>query len=174
MVACTNGKIFKARMCLEYGDFGINELIWVSLLRRKNATLSISCGCRGNDELVSYLLTKYSDTIDVEIGDVSPLASAVSCNRQKCMKLLIQHGADVNATCQYGYGDPLLMIAIDHHHVKAAEILVENGADMNVINRQGRTPLMSLMKRTMTSLMNLHKLQQKCSSFYWIKELILV
>lgn len=49
-------------------------------------------------------------------------------------KLLVRHGADVNAKMDNGVGDTPLMIAVGSHHRKLTSLLLKESADVRYIN----------------------------------------
>ena len=54
-------------------------------------------------------------------------------------KLLLDAGADVNQTTEYGW-TPLLT-ATNNRHYKLGALLLDRGADVNIANKGGWTPL---------------------------------
>ncbi|MBW3623980.1 MAG: ankyrin repeat domain-containing protein [Armatimonadetes bacterium] len=66
-------------------------------------------------------------------------ASALMANRRAMVKLLLAHGADVNATDIHG--ETPLFRAVSQGHDEMVELLLERGANPNVPSRSGETPL---------------------------------
>ena len=62
-------------------------------------------------------------------------------NRAKCIELLLDAGADVNAECE-GIDDTALHLALRYIFPEAVELLICAGADVNKVHLHGITPLM--------------------------------
>ena len=56
------------------------------------------------------------------------------------IKLLVENGADINASDRYG--DTVLIYAIQDLHFDIIKYLIQNGADIHHVNKKGKTPLM--------------------------------
>lgn len=67
--------------------------------------------------------------------------------RQTCdlAKILVDHGADINARSRHG--DTALHIATYHDHRGGAQFLVECGADIHVINSYNESPFQIAMRQ---------------------------
>ena len=72
-------------------------------------------------------------------GGLTALVLAAREGDVECAKLLLESGADVNQTTEYGW-TPLLT-ATNNRHYKLAEYLIEHGADVNRANKGKWTPL---------------------------------
>jgi uncharacterized protein len=72
-------------------------------------------------------------------GGLTPLIFAAREGDLESAKVLIDGGANVNQTSEYGW-TPLLT-ATNNRHYKLGAYLVERGADVNVANKGGWTPL---------------------------------
>jgi ankyrin repeat protein len=72
-------------------------------------------------------------------GGLTALIFAAREGDQESAKLLLDAGADVNQTSEYGW-TPLLT-ATNNRHYKLASYLIERGADVNLANKGGWTPL---------------------------------
>lgn len=76
-------------------------------------------------EEIEYILEQ---GIDIKGGAYnSPIID--SANNSQILKLLIQHGADVNST--YSSGETALINAVYNKNLESARILLENGADID-------------------------------------------
>lgn len=73
-------------------------------------------------------------------GECTPLMEAASAGHLDIVRLLIAHGADVNA--QSTSGNTPLMYACAGGHEDAVETLLEAGANVEDHNENGHTPLM--------------------------------
>jgi uncharacterized protein len=72
-------------------------------------------------------------------GGLTALVFAAREGDAESAKLLLDAGADVNQTTEYGW-TPLLT-ATNNRHYKLATNLIERGADVNIANKGGWTPL---------------------------------
>ena len=73
--------------------------------------------------------------MNTDIADCfTPLTSAVQSGHISCMKLLIDAGADVNQSDEYG--NTTLIMAAEHRHQIHLTLLIESGADMNKYNKR--------------------------------------
>ena len=72
-------------------------------------------------------------------GGLTALVLAAREGDLESSKLLLQAGADVNQTTEYGW-TPLLT-ATNNRHYKLSEYLIEHGADVNKKNKGNWTPL---------------------------------
>ena len=77
--------------------------------------------------------------VGAESGGLTPLAFAAREGDIESAKLLIDAGANVNQTTNYGW-TPLL-IATNNRHYKLASYLIERGANANLANKGAWTPL---------------------------------
>jgi len=72
-------------------------------------------------------------------GGLTPLVFAAREGDLESAKALLDAGADVNQTTEYGW-TPLLT-ATNNRHYKLARYLIERGANPNIANKGGWTPL---------------------------------
>ena len=72
-------------------------------------------------------------------GGLTPLVFAARRGDIESIKVLVDAGADVNQTTQYGW-TPLLTATQNKHYI-AATFLLEHGANPNIANKGGWTPL---------------------------------
>jgi len=77
--------------------------------------------------------------VGAESGGLTPLAFAAREGDIGSAKLVIDAGANVNQTTNYGW-TPLL-IATNNRHYKLASYLIERGANVNLANKGAWTPL---------------------------------
>jgi uncharacterized protein len=88
-----------------------------------------------------------TDNVDVIVaglvgtggGGLTPLVFAAREGDQESAKALLDAGADVNQTTEYGW-TPLLT-ATNNRHYKLARYLLERGGNPNIANKGGWTPL---------------------------------
>ncbi|WVZ91129.1 hypothetical protein U9M48_037341 [Paspalum notatum var. saurae] len=91
------------------------------------------------DQIVKILLEHGADPNKVS-NAFSPLALACCGYSLKCMKLLVEAGADVNFICPTG--ESILMVAVDGGSTDIVKFLLEAGADPNVADKDGQLPIM--------------------------------
>jgi uncharacterized protein len=72
-------------------------------------------------------------------GGLTPLVFASREGHIDTVRLLLDSGAPINQTTEYGW-TPLLT-AVNNRHYQLASMLVERGADVNAANKGGWTPL---------------------------------
>ena len=72
-------------------------------------------------------------------GGLTPLVFAAREGDLESARALLDAGAPVNQTTEYGW-TPLLT-AVNNRHYKLATLLLEHGADVNLANKGGWTPL---------------------------------
>lgn len=73
------------------------------------------------------------------VGRISALMHAINYNNIDAIKLLIEAGANLNATDNMGRTP--LMIAVEFNNQDAVQILIESGANLNMQNLWGTTAL---------------------------------
>lgn len=73
-------------------------------------------------------------------NECTPLMEAATNGHVDIIRLLISHGADVNA--QSATGNTPLMLACIAGHVDAVKELIAHGANVEDHNENGHTPLM--------------------------------
>jgi uncharacterized protein len=72
-------------------------------------------------------------------GGLTPLIFAAREGHLEAARVLLDAGADVNQTSEYGW-TPLLT-AVNNRNYQLARLLIERGADVNLANRGSWTPL---------------------------------
>ncbi|WP_157154466.1 ankyrin repeat domain-containing protein [Brachyspira murdochii] len=99
-----------------------------------------------NEEMVKFLLEKGADANTVceiknEHIDISPtpLMNAAYRGNTNIINMLLENGADINYTTDYGM--TALMMAASFNQFEAAKVLLENNADTSVTDEYGRTAL---------------------------------
>ncbi|GFX52347.1 ankyrin repeat domain-containing protein 17 [Trichonephila clavipes] len=163
--ACTNGDISTVKKLLEEGR-SVNEIT-----EDGESLLSLAASS-GYYELAQLLLAMKANVEDRGLKDMTPLMEAANAGNTDIVKLLIQHGADVNAqTSQekklkgakvknhqdmksqqemHGTipgivcpeGNTPLMFACAAGHEDIVRILLDAGARVEDHNENGHTPLM--------------------------------
>jgi len=135
VAACTQGDISRVRRLLDEGRVSVHETT-----EEGESLLSLACSA-GYYELAQVLLAMRANVEDRGMkGDCTPLMEAASAGHTDIVRLLIAHGADVNA--QSSTGNTPLMYACAGGHEEVVRVLLEAGANVEVHNENGHTPLM--------------------------------
>lgn len=92
----------------------------------------------GRKDVVAFLLSAGS-RVDAKTREGTPLILAVMMGHQKVARLLIESGADVNASDQHGYTP--LHFAASQGQVAVAELLIAHGGRGDAKAKNGKTPL---------------------------------
>jgi ankyrin repeat protein len=93
---------------------------------------------QGNEELIKTMLLLNSDIVhDVDKRGDSPLMFASSEGHINVVKMLLNHGANVNHTNKFG--ETSLMFAAWDLHVDCVKELLLNGADKCILDLKGRS-----------------------------------
>ncbi|CAM0949105.1 unnamed protein product [Alopecurus aequalis] len=92
---------------------------------------------KDHDEVMKVLLEHGADPNRVVHHILSPLLVALCERSLKCVKILIEAGADVNA---HGYSAPLMQ-AVEISLTNFIDLLLEAGADPNIPNQHGAIPI---------------------------------
>ncbi|MFC1855547.1 ankyrin repeat domain-containing protein [Thermodesulfobacteriota bacterium] len=100
---------------------------------------------------VKNLIKEGADVNQEEGFGMTPLMWASNMERADIVKLLIDNGAKVNATCYYGGGTALIMTCSE----EVAKVLMENGADINIRDNRGKSALDVAKKIGATALVDL-------------------
>lgn len=95
----------------------------------------------GKAEEVKQLLENGTNANELSIVGATPLIHATWGKNIKIVKLLVQHGADINLNTER-FGSAL-NVAASVGAGGIAYLLIENGANLNAQDNEGKTPLMS-------------------------------
>ncbi len=84
---------------------------------------------------------------DGESNRCPPLVTACGADNMEMVRLLVEHGADVNLKRKEDghWGNTPLIAAIDLRNIQIAKYLIQHGADVNITDGRG-TPLMYASK----------------------------
>ena len=122
-------------------------------------TALCSAAWYGDLEMVQVLLSLEADVNDRGINNWTPIHNAshgpdptlshTSYNNRQLLpdvaRLLLEHGADVNARIEHDDDDegmtPLHLAAADRGRVQVVRVLLEHGANVGAEDKKGRTPL---------------------------------
>ncbi|XP_025832280.1 ankyrin repeat domain-containing protein 17 isoform X2 [Agrilus planipennis] len=132
--ACTDGDVGTVRKLLTEGR-SVHETS-----EEGESLLSLACSA-GYFELAQVLLAMHANVEDRGIkGECTPLMEAASAGHLDIVRLLVAHGADVNA--QSSSGNTPLMYGCAGGHTEVVKFLLEHGANVEDHNENGHTPLM--------------------------------
>lgn len=133
-------------------EFQLNfpDIHWTSLKHDKTGDTILHIASRlGHLDIINYILKEYHPpSIDCRNNDnKTPLHEAAQFARFESVKLLLEHGADVNALKKADW-TPLMLactkideIELDENNYRTVEVLVRNGAAINYGNKDGWTAL---------------------------------
>ena len=95
----------------------------------------------GHAEAVAALLAAGADVnlTSRESMKMPPLGSAMAVQRTDIARILIEHGADVNAKAANDL--TALHTAAARGDLESAKLLLDHGADINAVSSDGKTPL---------------------------------
>nr|KAG5688416.1 hypothetical protein BaRGS_001198 [Batillaria attramentaria] len=100
----------------------------------------------GNNDRVAELLRRGLDVNHVEEDTrMTPLCMACQCSNMEAMKLLLEHGADVNMPGPDGQTALHLLCATENRRPEQAELgdlLISNGACVDAADNMGTTPVL--------------------------------
>jgi len=101
----------------------------------------------GHEEIVAFLLASGALVNAVSRNDfqVIPIHSAVSARHTRVAALLLDHGADVNATQEAGFYP--LHSAANNGQTEMVSLLLDRGASVNAKSPEGVTPLALAIER---------------------------
>ena len=127
----------------------------------KGVTALCSAARIGFDETIKVLIQAGADVNKVPKNGITPLMDSIHVNafdyieydddpfteetykHRKCMELLLEAGADVNAECcDY----TALLVALEYGLHGAVNLLIQAGADVNKVRKNGITPLMAALQ----------------------------
>ncbi|KAK9891834.1 hypothetical protein WA026_016633 [Henosepilachna vigintioctopunctata] len=133
--ACTDGDVRTVQKLLTEGGRSVHETS-----EEGESLLSLACSA-GYFELAQVLLAMHANVEDRGIkGECTPLMEAASAGHLDIVRLLVAHGADVNA--QSTTGNTPLMYGCAGGHTEVVQFLLEHGANVEDHNENGHTPLM--------------------------------
>ncbi|KAJ8920471.1 hypothetical protein NQ315_005339 [Exocentrus adspersus] len=135
MLAAMNGHTAAVKLLLDMGS-DINAQIETN----RNTALTLAC-FQGRHEVVSLLLDRKANVEHRAKTGLTPLMEAASGGYVDVGRVLLDKGADVNATPVPSSRDTALTIAADKGHVRFVELLLCRGAQVEVKNKKGNSPL---------------------------------
>ncbi|CAG9773085.1 unnamed protein product [Ceutorhynchus assimilis] len=135
MLAAMNGHGAAVKLLLDMGS-DINAQIETN----RNTALTLAC-FQGRHEVVALLLDRKANVEHRAKTGLTPLMEAASGGYVEVGRVLLDKGADVNATPVPSSRDTALTIAADKGHVKFVELLLDRRAQVEVKNKKGNSPL---------------------------------
>ena len=135
MLAAMNGHSEAVKLLLDHGS-DINAQIESN----RNTALTLAC-YQGRHEVVSLLLERRANMEHRAKSGLTPLMEAASGGYADVGRVLLDHGADVNAPPVPASRDTALTIAADKGHYNFCEVVVARGANVEARNKKGGTPL---------------------------------
>ena len=95
-------------------------------------------GAPGERAQLAKVLLDNGATVETDAKDASLVYAVATTGDQPLLKLLIEHGAEINDART---GETPLHSAIAERHADAARLLINNNADVKARNQSGRTAL---------------------------------
>ncbi|XP_033224897.1 ankyrin repeat domain-containing protein 17-like isoform X3 [Belonocnema kinseyi] len=135
MLAAMNGHTAAVKLLLDMGS-DINAQIETN----RNTALTLAC-FQGRHEVVSLLLDRKANVEHRAKTGLTPLMEAASGGYVEVGRVLLNKGADVNATPVPSSRDTALTIAADKGHCRFVELLLSKGTQVEVKNKKGNSPL---------------------------------
>lgn len=151
-----NGPIMN---CIQRGNISIVQLL---LMRGVNINIGnenldspIHIACRSGQASILELLINKADERAIRrkaaIDGFNPLFCAVEADKDKCVKILLDNGADIEDKTDIDNpilpgGTPLHLAAL-YNRVNAAKVLLETGANPNSTDGNGDTILHTAVKQ---------------------------
>jgi ankyrin repeat domain-containing protein 17 len=135
MLASMNGHTQAVKLLLDHGA-DINAQIETN----KNTALTLAC-FQGRQEVVSLLCMRGGNVEHRAKTGLTPLMEAASGGYHEVGRVLVEHGADLNAPPVPSSKDTALTIAADKGHVKFVDMILKYGANVDVKNKKGNSPL---------------------------------
>jgi len=133
---------------VEWARHLIESGVDVNAVGRQGDSLLHRAASEGLVPMVEMLIRKGANVNAVNNNGVSPLYMAFPCpfcdfqdNALEVMKLLLEHGADVNAATKRYKFTPLHFATAYPDGRRAAELLLEHGADVDALDHEGRRPI---------------------------------
>lgn len=162
MKVVENGSLEITKLLLEHGADvnAVNKNGWsaltyavnggskelVELLIAHGADINTDCNFTSavkNKEMLAILLNNKLD-VDKIAESAKALSAAVDCSNKEAVELLINHGANVNATTENG--KTALIVAAENSNKEMLELLIKHGANINAADESGYTALMVAAK----------------------------
>ena len=115
--------------------------------------LSLACS-NGNAPMIELLLKAGADANTTLPEGETALMTAANTGNVAALKVLIAHGANVNAT-ENSRGQTALMWAVNEGHLDAAQALIEAGADINARSKGKFSPMVFAVRGGKTDIVKL-------------------
>jgi tetratricopeptide (TPR) repeat protein len=113
-----------------------------------------TAACKGNLTLASVYVEHGANVDLADNGKMSPLSCAVMHEHANVVKLLLDHGANVEVKNPYGHTTPL-QDAAHANDVSTVKLLIEKHANLEATDSDGKTPLLIASSRGNTQVVKL-------------------
>ncbi|TNN05010.1 Ankyrin repeat domain-containing protein [Schistosoma japonicum] len=155
MLASMNGHAAAVRLLLENGS-DINAHIETN----RNTALTLAC-FQGRYEVVQLLVERKANIEHRAKTGLTPLMETASGDYVEVGRILLDHGADVNASPVPSSRDTALTIAADKGNAKFVNLLLEKGAVVEARNKKGCNATMASLKCKKECRLSLEQIEQE-------------
>ena len=135
-IAVRNGTEEIAKLLLDWGaDAEIKD-------KHGRTPVQIASSRGRNESILLNLIKKGANIETRDSRERTPLGIAIDCGSPLSARMLIRHGADVNAKCSlWNHGGTLLLEAVKQKKEWAVKLLLEKGANPQAIDSVGHQAL---------------------------------
>jgi ankyrin repeat protein len=121
--------------------------------KRRDSLIVHKAAAQGDTVLLAFALAKYPEQLDTlrcfvkdtRLSTLSPIMWAARNGQYETAKLLIDRGANINATDQFNR--TALLLAVRERHVHIVDLLLEADADLDSITTSGSSPLIFAVRQ---------------------------
>jgi ankyrin repeat protein len=113
---------------------------------RGQTALLLALGPHGSNDAAAYLVTRGADVNLADNGGNTPLMSAAMWVSLPSVRLLLDHGARVNAQAADGATAAMLVGSAGPHSVAVLSLLLDRGADIRIRTKSGRDVFNSMAR----------------------------
>jgi ankyrin repeat protein len=114
---------------------------------------------------IAEMLISHGANVNASFGPgYTPLMAASYSGNERLVKHLIKKGADVNRRFDFSKSEDnkpgvwtALTCAVIEGNAEICKILLENGADLNIVDQDGKTPLMFAKEKRMAEITEILK-----------------
>lgn len=136
MMACNNRCHDTVKLLLKYGaEVNVQETI------NGETALTLACKFYYDYDIIKMLLEKGAVVNVVNKKGETPLILSCFTNNIKNIRLLVDHGADINVHDPAFHGYTPLMIVLLNFNYYLANYFIQHQVDLNMVNEEGESAL---------------------------------